>query len=92
MTPMRVLLVAGLVLGLSGCTITPTETLDSVETSVRDARVNYQERMDRVALEWICTGMSWPKLVELTGGDMALLNTVMESCQQRIFPITETTP
>lgn len=78
------------VLFLSGCTITPidttTETLDGLETAIHKARVNYQERMDRVALEWTCSGMSWSSLLQLTGGSLELINVVMAACQEKTFP------
>ena len=77
---------------LTGCAATIESTsdrLDSVEQAVHTGRVNYQERLDRISLDWICTGMSWPRLVELTGGDRALLNAVMDACAGRIFGLVD---
>lgn len=77
------------VMALSGCAATlesTSERIDDVEAAVRDARVNYQERWNRVTVEWLCTGMSWPDLVSLVGGDRELLDAIMAACAGREYP------
>ena len=69
------------VLGLSGCETT-SETLDQAETAIRETRVSYQERMDRVTREWICTGMSWQTLLRMTRGEESVMNAIIDGCRE----------
>jgi len=77
---------------LTGCTTTIESTsgrLDSAEDAIRLGRVHYQERLDRISLEWICSGMSWSGLVTLTGGDQILIAAIMRACAAQAFPVTK---
>ena len=80
---------------LAGCATTEqareqaSTQLDQAERILRDARVSYQQRMDRIATEWLCSGMSWPSLLEAVGGDRELLDAVMRRCAERTFPTME---
>jgi len=86
-----------LVIGLTGCASNLGEArrevsgeLDAFETQVRAARITYSERMNRVSSEWICTGMSWPALLDLVNGDEQMLDVVMRACASRTFGVPRT--
>lgn len=69
-----------------------TAELDSTEQFLRDTSSAYRARFNRISLEWICTGMSWPDLVSLVNGDMELVNAIMRACAARAFPTTSAAP
>ena len=62
--------------------------LSAIETEVRSTRIEYQQRMDRIASEWICTGMSWPTLHALAGSNQDIIDAIMRACAERTFPVS----
>lgn len=85
----KLIYISILPLVISGCTTTieaTSERLDNAEQAIRLGRIHYQERFDRISMEWICTGMSWVKLIELTGGNQTLIDAIIEACAERTFP------
>ena len=78
--PVTALPILALTTALTGCGTT-SETLDNAENEIRKTRVSYQERMDRVTKEWICTGMSWQTLARITKGNQTVMDAIVDACR-----------
>ena len=64
-----------------------TAELDVLEQQITATLDALQERRNRLVMKTVCTRLSWPEIVEFTGGDLTLINAIGVACNSRGFPI-----